>query len=60
MSPDTFNQSFGPWWRDNQHAASSFFEAHSFVQSGHAKSSGVYIRGTGTGEGKAVAGLASC
>lgn len=56
---DTFNQSFGPRWRDDQRAAPSFLQAHSFVQPGHAESSGVDVSGTGTREGEAVAGLAA-
>lgn len=59
IEADTFNQSLGPRWRDDQRAAPSFLQAHSLVQSRHAESGGVDISGPGTGEGEAVAGLAA-
>lgn len=59
MEVDTFKQPFGPRWRDDQRAASSLFEAHAFVQSGHAESGSVNIGWTRTGGGEAVTGLAA-
>lgn len=59
MEVDTFKQPFGPRWWDDQRAASSLFEAHAFVQSGHAESGSVDIGWTRTGRGEAVTGLAA-
>lgn len=59
IEADTFNQSFGPRRRDDQHAASSLLQAHSFVQPGHAESGSVDIRGTRSRGREAVAGLAA-